>query len=49
MHHHHRRRGGIIGASVLCFAMLFAVAGPAYADSVVYLKDGNVWIANADG
>src|SRR5919201_6669426 len=46
--HHHRLRGGLLGASVQLL-MLLAVAGPAHADSVVYLKDANVWIANADG
>ena len=46
--HHHRLRGGILGASVLLLSFL-AGAGPVRADSVVYLKDGNVWIANADG
>jgi hypothetical protein len=49
MHHHHRLYRGVLGVSVLLTAMLFAIAGPAHADSVVYLKDGNVWIANADG
>jgi PKD repeat protein len=46
--HLHRLRGGLLGASVLLFVMI-AAAGPASADSVVYLKDGNVWIAKADG
>src|SRR5919204_72840 len=46
--HHHRLRGGLLGVSVLLVAMI-AGAGPVRADSVVYLKDGNVWIANADG
>ena len=46
--HLHRLRGGLLGASVLLFVMI-AAAGPASADSVVYLKDANVWIANADG
>jgi hypothetical protein len=45
---HHRLHGGVLGASVLLLVALFA-AGPARADSVVYLKDGNVWIANSDG
>jgi hypothetical protein len=46
--HHHRLRGGLLGASVLLL-MTWCVAGPARADSVVYVKDGNVWIANTDG
>jgi PKD repeat protein len=48
MHHHQRLRGGVLGASVLLFVLIAGV-GPAHADSVVYLKDSNVWIANADG
>jgi hypothetical protein len=47
------RAGQIMGriawlaaASIVAVA---AVAAPAAADSMVYVKDGNVWLANADG
>jgi hypothetical protein len=36
-------------AAVLAAATSLAVAGTAAADSIVYVKDHNVWIANPDG
>ena len=41
-----RAIGGLLAASVV---LAFLAAGPARADSVVYMKDNAVWIANADG
>jgi hypothetical protein len=32
-----------------CLACLLVAAAPAAADSIVYAKDGNVWLANPDG
>ncbi|HVY97747.1 MAG TPA: hypothetical protein VHA54_12370, partial [Solirubrobacterales bacterium] len=32
-----------------CLACLFVAAAPAAADSIVYVKGSNVWLANADG
>src|SRR5919197_744210 len=32
-----------------CAAVLLATAGPAAADSLVFVRDNNVWLSNADG
>ena len=40
------RMAWLAAASLVAVA---AVAAPAAADSMVYVKDGNVWLANADG
>lgn len=46
-----RRRGGRRAALLAlgCAACLLVAAAPALADSIVYAKDGNVWLANPDG
>ena len=40
-------RTSIVAA--LTAALCLAIAGPASADSIVYIKDHNVWVANPDG
>jgi hypothetical protein len=42
-----RLLGGLLAGSVVLASL--AATGPARADSVVYMKDNAVWIANADG
>jgi WD40 repeat protein len=42
----HRPR---ITTAVLAAAISLAAAGPAAADSLVYVKDRNIWVANPDG
>src|SRR5919197_5068691 len=32
-----------------CATLLLATAGPAAADSLVFIRDNNVWLSNADG
>src|SRR4051794_39626584 len=32
-----------------CAAIALAIAAPAHADSIVYVKDGNVWLTSPDG
>jgi hypothetical protein len=44
-----RRFAPIATAAVLAAATSLAAAGAAAADSIVYIKDHNVWIANPDG
>jgi hypothetical protein len=39
----------VTGAALIAAAMVLAAATSAGADSIVYVKDANVWIANADG
>src|SRR5947207_15955286 len=36
-------------AVVACCAMLLLGAGPAAADSLVFSRDNNIWLSNADG
>ncbi|HET7574874.1 MAG TPA: hypothetical protein VFJ99_07140 [Solirubrobacterales bacterium] len=40
-------RRALVG--LCCLAALLVAAAPAAADSIVYLKEGNVWLANPDG
>src|SRR6188474_3247918 len=37
------------GTALLAAAIAIAAAGTAAADSIVYVKDRNIWIANPDG
>ena len=32
-----------------CAALALTIAAPAHADSIAYVKDGNVWLASPDG
>src|SRR6476646_183707 len=32
-----------------CAALALTIAAPAFADSIVYVKDGNVWLTSPDG
>src|ERR671937_497835 len=32
-----------------CATLLLVTAGPAAADSLVFVRDNNIWLANADG
>jgi hypothetical protein len=44
--------GGHVAKALLilgCLVGLLVAAAPAGADSIVYVKDGNVWLANPDG
>ena len=36
-------------ATIGCLVLAMAVAGPAAADSLVFIRANNVWLANADG
>lgn len=42
-------RRAAAAALVLCGAATLASAAPALADSIVFVKDANVWLANPDG